>query len=146
MNHYRFSISWPRVLPNGDVSNVNEKGIKYYNKLINELRKHNIEPMITMYHVDLPLKLQDLGGFANAMIVDYFKAYANLLFERFGDRVKYWITLNEPSLFCRRSFGHPQRPRITHSSGIEGYLCGMVQCKLDKMIKINNNLLYIYRP
>lgn len=125
MNHYRFSIAWSRVLPDGDVSNVNEKGIEYYDKMINALRKFNIEPMITMYHFDLPLKLQDLGGWTNEIIVEYFKAYANLLFERFGDRVKYWITLNEPALFCRKSFGHAEHPPLILSNGVGEYLCGI---------------------
>lgn len=100
MDFYRFSIAWSRVLPDGDISNVNEKGIEYYNKIIDKLLELKIEPMVTMYHYDLPQKLQDFGGLTNSIFVSYFEAYANLLFERFGDRVKYWITFNEPSDFC----------------------------------------------
>lgn len=105
MDSYRFSISWARVLPKGDIANVNEEGIEYYNKLIDSLLEHNIEPMVTMYHYDLPLRLQQIGGFSNALIVDYFEAYAKLLFERFGNRVRYWITFNEPYIICR-SYGN----------------------------------------
>lgn len=121
MDFYRFSISWPRILPNGDISDVNEKGIAYYNKLIDKLLEQKIEPMITMYHFDLPQKLQQLGGFANSIIVNFFEAFAKLLFERFGDRVKYWITINEPAMFCPvndESIGG------TSFHGILDYLCG----------------------
>lgn len=102
MDYYRFSIAWSRVLPTGDILNVNEKGIEYYNKLINKLLELNIQPMVTIYHYDLPQKLQLLGGLTNSLFVDYFEAYANLLFERFGDRVKHWITFNEPAAFCKQ--------------------------------------------
>lgn len=87
MNFYRFSIAWSRVLPNGDISSINEKGIEYYNRLINLLLENGIEPMVTMYHYDLPNELQKFGGLTNPIFVSFFEAYANLLFERFGDRV-----------------------------------------------------------
>lgn len=121
MDFYRFSISWPRILPNGDVSLINEKGIEYYNKIIDKLLELQIEPMVTMYHFDLPQRFKQLGGFSNSIIVDYFKAYANLLFERFGDRVKYWITINEPAIFCKVSDGALGQ---TEFHGIADYLCG----------------------
>lgn len=107
MDHYRFSISWSRVLPTGNISDVNEKGIEYYNKIIDKLLELNIQPMVTMYHYDLPQYLQTFGGLTNSIVmVDYFQAYANLLFERFGDRVKYWITFNEPAAFCKQGKKH----------------------------------------
>lgn len=87
MNFYRFSIGWARVLPDGDVSTVNEAGIAYYNKLIDRLLENGIEPMVTMYHYDLPQALQRFGGLTNSLFVGYFEAYADLLFNRFGDRV-----------------------------------------------------------
>lgn len=92
MQYYRFSIAWSRVLPDGDISNINENGIKYYDTLISRLIEEGIQPMITMYHYDLPDALQQFGGLTNPIVIDYFEAYANLLFERFGDRVKKWIT------------------------------------------------------
>lgn len=106
MDFYRFSIAWSRILPTGDISNVNEKGIEYYNKIIDKTLEHNIQSMVTMYHFDLPQKLQTIGGFSNSMIIDFFEAYARLLFERFGDRVKYWITFNEPATFCEQGAKH----------------------------------------
>lgn len=75
-------------------------GFAYYNNLINELLANGIEPMVTMYHWDMPQPIQDLGGLMNSMFVDYFEEYANALFDAFGDRVKEWITFNEPHVHC----------------------------------------------
>ena len=95
---YRFSISWSRVLPEG-TGRINEEGIAYYNRLIDLLLEHGIEPYITMYHWDLPEELQIKGGWVNPEIVAWFQEYAELLTERFSDRVKNWMTLNEPACF-----------------------------------------------
>ena len=100
---YRFSVSWSRVMPFGKGA-INEKGLEFYDRLIDGLLAKNIEPMLTLYHWDLPQSLQDLGGWANRSITDWFADYASLLFERYGDRVKKWVTLNEPRIFTE--FGH----------------------------------------
>lgn len=123
MNFYRFSIEWSRILPNGDVTNINEKGIEHYNRIIDKLLELSIEPMITMYNSDLPKTFQKLGGFTNSIIIYYFEAYANLLFERFGDRVKYWITFNKPVQFCLNGYGGVDCTAAMNLSGIGEYLC-----------------------
>lgn len=94
---YRFSIAWTRIIPNG-VGKVNKKGIEFYNNLINELLAHNIEPIVTMYHFDLPDALQKKGGWSNRETIDAFVNYSKVLFENFGDRVKYWLTINEQNM------------------------------------------------
>ncbi|QCX33906.1 glycoside hydrolase family 1 protein [Caloramator sp. E03] len=94
---YRFSIAWTRIFPEG-TGEVNPKGIAFYNDLINELISHNIEPIVTMYHFDLPYALQQKGGWSNRETIDAFENYARTLFLNFGDRVKYWLTINEQNM------------------------------------------------
>jgi beta-glucosidase len=96
VNAYRFSVSWSRILPDGK-GRVNEKGIEFYNCLIDEMLKYGIEPFLTLYHWDLPEKLFELGGWLNPESPEWFYEYAKLVGERFGDRVKHYITLNEPT-------------------------------------------------
>lgn len=96
---YRFSISWPRVIPDGNGA-INEKGLKFYDDLINELIANNIVPMVTVYHWDMPQALEEqYHGWENRQIVDDFVRYATTLFEHFGDRVKHWIIMNEQNVF-----------------------------------------------
>jgi len=92
---YRFSIAWPRLFPQGDTVRE-ERGFDFYNKLINALIEAGIEPMVTLYHWDLPQPLEDEGGWANRKTVDAFAHYAGAAAEAFGDRISSWITLNEP--------------------------------------------------
>jgi beta-glucosidase len=92
---YRFSLSWPRVQPDGR-GPANPKGLDYYNRLIDALLEKGISPAITLYHWDLPQALQDKGGWAVRDIAEIFADYAGIAGEAFGDRVRRWITLNEP--------------------------------------------------
>lgn len=114
MNFYRFSIAWSRLLPNGDISHVNPAGVDYYNRLINKLIDNGIEPMATMYHYDLPQPFAKFGGLSNEILVDHFVEYADLLFNLFGDRVKRWMTFNEPLEFCIKGYGKATQPPLIH--------------------------------
>ncbi|MCX7949810.1 MAG: GH1 family beta-glucosidase [Treponemataceae bacterium] len=100
---YRFSIAWPRIYPEGK-GPINQKGIDHYRSLIEALHEAGIEPVVTLYHWDLPQALQDQGGWENREIAYAFARYAQTCYEAFGDRVSKWITLNEP--FCSAYLGY----------------------------------------
>lgn len=125
MSQYRFSISWSRILPDGSLANINRPGIAYYDKLINSLLQNGIEPIATIFHFDLPQTIQNMGGFTNDVVVGYFEAYADLVFRLFGDRVKTWITINEPLVYCILNYGIGYlAPTIEPVAGVGEYLCG----------------------
>ncbi len=98
IKHYRFSVNWARVLPEG-TGRVNEEGIAFYNRLIDALLEAGIEPWLTVYHWELPWELYKRGGWLNPDIVEWMGDYAALISERFSDRVKYFFTMNEPQCF-----------------------------------------------
>ncbi|KAL4705020.1 hypothetical protein ACJJTC_009808 [Scirpophaga incertulas] len=123
LDAYRFSISWARILPDGFSNNVNEAGVKFYNNYINEMIKYNIEPIVTLYHWDLPQKLQELGGFANPLFSDWFEDYARVAFDHFGDRVKLWITFNEPREICYEGYASDTKAPVLNSSAVGAYIC-----------------------
>jgi len=100
---YRFSISWPRILPQG-VGQINEAGLDFYSRLVDEMLIKGIQPWATLYHWDLPQALQDRGGWANPEIVDWFADYTEIVVKALWDRVKGWITLNEP--WCSAFLGY----------------------------------------
>lgn len=110
---YRYSISWPRILPEGK-GKLNQRGMDFYKRLTNLLLENEIEPLITLYHWDLPQKLQDIGGWANRDVTDYFTNYAEVVFNNLGDIVPYWVTINEPWVvaFLGNMFG-------SHAPGIK---------------------------
>ncbi|RLD02838.1 MAG: beta-glucosidase, partial [Chloroflexota bacterium] len=105
LDAYRFSISWPRILPAGR-GEINQAGIDFYSQLVDALLEAGIEPYVTLYHWDLPQVLQDAGGWAERMVVDAFVEYANVISQALGDRVKNWITLNEPWVSAFLGYEH----------------------------------------
>lgn len=103
-NAYRFSIAWPRIMPAGR-GTPNQAGLDFYRRLIDGLLVRDIAPMITLYHWDLPQALEDIGGWRERDCAMWFADYATVLFEAFGDRVPYWITVNEPICASFYSYG-----------------------------------------
>ena len=93
---YRFSIAWSRIFPKGDETEPNEAGLAFYDRILDELDKHGIEPLVTISHYETPLHLaEQYGGWTNRELIGFYERYARTLFERFGARVKYWLTFNE---------------------------------------------------
>ena len=97
-NTYRFSIAWSRILPDG-VGEVNEEGVAFYDRVIDCCVDHGVVPNVTLFHYDLPYVLACKGGWLNADMARWFCDYARICFERFGDRVKVWSTINEPHFY-----------------------------------------------
>ncbi|CAF4786027.1 unnamed protein product [Pieris macdunnoughi] len=123
LDFYRFSISWSRLLPTSFPDHINREAVHYYNNLIDEMLKYNIEPMVTLYHWDLPQKLQDLGGWTNPNMVDWFTDYCRNIFELFGDRVKTWFTINEPREVCYQGYAGMSKAPNLNISGYAEYHC-----------------------
>jgi 6-phospho-beta-glucosidase len=93
---YRFSIAWSRIYPNGDDAEPNEEGLAFYDRVLDELEKHGIEPLVTISHYETPLHLSDAyDGWVSRDLIGFYETYARTLFERYGSRVTYWLTFNE---------------------------------------------------
>ncbi len=101
LHAYRFSIAWPRILPTGK-GQLNERGLDFYDRLVDALCGAGIKPFVTLYHWDLPQALEDSGGWMNRDLANHFAHYADVVSRRLGDRVEHWMTLNEPMTiaFC----------------------------------------------
>ncbi|KAI6685546.1 hypothetical protein NL676_031459 [Syzygium grande] len=110
LDAYRFSISWSRILPKGKLEGgINKEGVQYYNNLINELLAHGIQPFVTLFHWDFPQALEEeYGGFLSSHVVDDFRDFVDVCFKEFGDRVKHWITLNEPWSYASGGYANGQ--------------------------------------
>ena len=93
---FRFSIAWSRIFPNGDETEPNEAGLAFYDRVLDELEKHGIEPLVTISHYETPLHLaENYDGWTTATLIGFYERYCRTLFERYGYRVKYWLTFNE---------------------------------------------------
>jgi beta-glucosidase len=104
VNAFRISIAWPRVVPEGRGA-VNQAGLDFYDRLVDELLAAGIDPFVTLYHWDLPQTLEDRGGWPNRDTVDAFAAYVEAVVARLGDRVEHWITVNEPRVASWLGYG-----------------------------------------
>ncbi|AGY41076.1 Beta-glucosidase; 6-phospho-beta-glucosidase [Mesoplasma florum W37] len=104
LKSYRFSISWPRIIKNEN-GDVNQEGIKFYNDLIDELLKHKIEPVVTMFHFDIPLFVMEDGGVHGKNFVKHFELYAEILLKHFGSKINYWLTINELNILVMMADG-----------------------------------------
>ncbi|TRY98490.1 hypothetical protein DNTS_014629 [Danionella cerebrum] len=115
VNFYSFSLSWSRIFPNGTGA-VNQAGVDHYRNMIRKLKEVNLEPVVTLYHWDLPQALQErFGGWLNSSMVQIFSEYAEFCFRTFGAEVRYWITMHEPFLMAVQGYGTG-----THAPGMRG--------------------------
>lgn len=122
LSGYRFSTSWPRILPEG-VGKLNEVGLGFYDRLVDELLAAGITPFLTLFHWDMPLSLYHKGGWLNRDSVGWFAEYTEVMTRALGDRVKHWITLNEPQVFI--GLGHYDG---RHAPGVRYSLSEMLRC------------------
>ncbi len=125
--NFRFSFSWPRILPDG-IGTVNEAGIDYYNRLIDKCLELGIEPWAMLYHWDLPQKLEDQGGWANRDIINWFSEYTELVTKRFGDRIHHWMVLNEPASFT--TLGYLSGMHAPQQSSLDKFLASVHHASL----------------
>lgn len=108
----RMSIAWSRIFPNGDDAQANEAGLAFYDKVFAELEKHNITPLVTLSHYEMPLNLaQKYQGWASRDVIGFFEKYAQVVFARFGDKVKHWLTFNEINVTLHEPFTGSGLPR-----------------------------------
>src|SRR5690625_2723599 len=107
---YRFSVAWSRIIPDGE-GDINELGLKFYENLIDELLSNNIQPVLTLYHWDIPQALQDkYNGWESRETIQAFKKYCSVLYKRFGDKVKFWVTFNEQNVFTQMGYRWASHP------------------------------------
>ncbi|XP_071962606.1 myrosinase 1-like [Antedon mediterranea] len=124
LTHYKFSMSWSRLIPSGKiVDSINIPGVNYYNYLIDGLIEANITPIVTLYHWDLPQALEDDGGWLNNQTISDFLDFAVVCFQNYADRVPYWITFDNPYKFCVHGYGNGSLAPGTGDPGTGPYVC-----------------------
>ncbi|KAM4796087.1 klotho [Rhinophrynus dorsalis] len=125
VTHYRFSISWSRLFPNGTEAGPSEPGLSYYKKLLHRLKELRIQPVVTLYHWDLPQRIQDMvGGWLSASMVGIFRDYAESCFRLFGNDVKYWITIDNPYMVAWHGYATGRMPPGISGEKLLGYKAG----------------------
>ncbi|SHE64004.1 6-phospho-beta-glucosidase [Seinonella peptonophila] len=149
MNAFRTSINWSRIFPNGDESEPNEAGLLFYDRLIDELLKHGMEPVITLSHYEMPLHVAlEYNGWYNRKTIDFFVKYCEVIFKRFQHKVKYWILVNQINLISFESFNHLGIPadRVSNleEAKYQGIHHELVACaKATKIAKQINPSMHI---
>ncbi|KAD4982264.1 hypothetical protein E3N88_18935 [Mikania micrantha] len=140
INTYRFSISWARVLPKGRFGNVNIAGIKHYDDLIDALIGKGIQPFVSLTHYDIPQELEDrYGGWLSPQIQKDFTYYASICFKYYGNRVKYWVTLNEPNVAAIRGYRSGMYPPARCSDSFGN--CSSGDSEREPFIAAHNMIL-----
>ena len=135
---YRFSVAWTRLLPNGTISVVNQLGIDYYNNLINELVANGSEAMIRLFHWDTPSSFKD--DWTTEEIIQHFGTFARLCYAEFGDRIKSWITINEPYVYAMCGYERGTfAPGNTSGKGVLWYRC------VQNLLKAHAVAYHIYK-
>ncbi|KAF5814884.1 putative beta-glucosidase [Helianthus annuus] len=137
---YRFSISWARILPRGRFGEVNPNGILFYNKILNDLLLRGITPFVTIYHFDFPQELQErYGSWLSPLMQEDYVHFAETCFKNFGDRVKHWITINEPNLFTQMAYKNGKYPPARCSPPFGN--CSAGNSDVEPLIVVHNMLL-----
>ena len=146
---FRFSISWSRVCPNG-LKEINEEGLKFYDNVINELLKYQIEPLVTLNHFDMPLYLSDhYDGWAGREVIDYFLFFCETVFTRYKDKVKYWLTFNEINILRAwaqigiHDNGPQNRYQANHHLFVASAKAVLLGHKINENFKIGTMCCYI---
>ncbi|XP_046738862.1 myrosinase 1-like [Diprion similis] len=137
-NYYRFSISWSRILPNGLTNNVNKEGIRHYKDIIEVLLRNSIEPVVTIYHYDHPQVLEEMGGWTNELMVEWYLDYAKIVFREFGPMVKIFTTINEPQEMCAGYNDNGTAPGKLLPNMVGYYLC------LHNVLKAHAKAYHMY--
>ncbi|KAL0320695.1 UNVERIFIED_CONTAM: Beta-glucosidase 18 [Sesamum radiatum] len=137
---YRFSISWSRVLPRGRYGGVNQAAVSFYNSIIDNLLLRGIEPFVTIFHNEYPQELEDrFGGWLSPLMQEEFLHFAETCFNNFADRVKYWMTINEPNLTSEMSYERATYPPARCSPPF-GH-CASGNSDVEPLIAVHNMLL-----